>query len=665
MTLVNKKIVEAPNGERLLADITGQESIPLSGSLYSKLVTIRDWFLSGNINASTLQNLTKDNFAIVDIYSTTSLRNIIIPGLYRLSGQLEGPSGCEYGLMLVICGSQLISQLVMGSRTNKMYWRSGSPVEVGGTEDYSEWREIYHSSSLQPESNKVKSTVGDIAGYLEAKLGDGLSMGLDNKIALDFSKVLKNEGFNSSMLKIPVQFIKNKELDIRLPYTNYEGNPYGVGTPLLVTNVAGNVITVSNVPYVEYLFNDIQTINWWNMIAMNKHAGEADSILGFTNTGAYTSESAVTAATYGAATSTFTVLNGAVFTIGDTIALHSARNKYFKFYPDLVYNRLSGGKYAGVYAVMKKNDGNYTVVAGDIGDTSGSRLGIYTTDKLAKNYTQMTDTGTQAIFNSADAGFDTSPWSYVAGQPTFSADLNCWLQVAWGFVGGVKTHKLCVISKGFESIKYYTLNIEYSKIRSGANDSLMVGYSVITYHAGIYYLIVTEQSTTYKTPAESWINTCYTSKTIGGKFKYHSTPTRGCNFRNDGIPSSSHNTNGWLFTFNGRLYYWVTVTGRARLAGNKAKICTIIHILNEELSEWEILPTSMILNPRYTGTTSPWGYGTADAWAKDHIGSFGGALFEDSKMKLFIGANNGTDTYQGGYAEIRLYDSSPDFTIFG
>lgn len=618
----------------------------------------------GGLNASTLQGKGKADFAMSVVYSETPLRDMTTPGLYRITDQSDAPAGCQYGLMLVISGSPVISQLIMGSLSNRIYWRSGRPVEIGGSGDYSEWREIYNSTNLQPESGKVKSTSDDTAGYLGEKLGDGLMMGNDKKATLDFSKVLKNEGFNSSMLKIPVQFIKNKELDIRLPYTNYEGNPYGVGTPLLVTNVVGNVITISNVPYVEYLFNDLQTINWWNMIAMNKHTGEADSILGFTNTGAYTSESAVTAATYGGDTSTFTVLNGAVFTVGDTIALHSARNKYFKFYPDVVYNMLAGGKYAGIYGVATLEQGSYIILAQDQGNPSAPRCNVFTSNKLAVNYTQMTDTGRHTVLSSVAAGFDAA-LTYLPNVPIYSPDLNGWLHVAWGTIGGVKTHKVGFIDKFFTKSTYYPLNISYSKTRTSASDAYMVGFSSMMYHNGLYYLVVTEQEASYKTPSQRWILTCYTSKTLQGKFTYHSTVTRGCDWRNNGIPSSSHNTNGWMFTHNSKLYYWATVTGRADLSGSKAKIVTVIYVLNDQENEWEMLPTSMILNPRYTGGVSPFGYGTSASWAKDHIGHFGGAVFEEGKIKLYIAANNGTDTYQGGYAEMRLYDSSPEFTVFG
>lgn len=61
MAIDTKKIGEAPNGERSLENVTGAEKIPLSGSFYIVLDTLREWFAGIFTNKSTLDKLAESN----------------------------------------------------------------------------------------------------------------------------------------------------------------------------------------------------------------------------------------------------------------------------------------------------------------------------------------------------------------------------------------------------------------------------------------------------------------------------------------------------------------------------------------------------------------------------------------------------------------------------
>lgn len=81
--------------------------------------------------------------------STTDFNTIIDSGVYRISyttsnGASNGPSGNEWGQMLVLHGSgDTIAQLSFGYlSSSRPKYRSGNPSSVGGSGSWSEWRTL-------------------------------------------------------------------------------------------------------------------------------------------------------------------------------------------------------------------------------------------------------------------------------------------------------------------------------------------------------------------------------------------------------------------------------------------------------------------------------------------------------------------------------------------
>ena len=94
--------------------------------------------------------------------SGTDLNSVTTSGFYRINeNPINAPSGSAYGQMVVVHGgNDTIAQMIFPYNSLKMYFRSGNPAEIGGSNGWKEWVEVYTSNS----GNFAKIQTGSYVG---------------------------------------------------------------------------------------------------------------------------------------------------------------------------------------------------------------------------------------------------------------------------------------------------------------------------------------------------------------------------------------------------------------------------------------------------------------------------------------------------------------------
>lgn len=80
----------------------------------------------------------------------TDLNTVVNPGFYRLVGTHgNAPAGVSWGQLIVARGGgDTILQIVTGFDNGEIYWRQGSPPDVGGGGSWSAWYKFLHSGNI-------------------------------------------------------------------------------------------------------------------------------------------------------------------------------------------------------------------------------------------------------------------------------------------------------------------------------------------------------------------------------------------------------------------------------------------------------------------------------------------------------------------------------------
>lgn len=88
----------------------------------------------------------------INLADGTDLNTVVTSGFYRFfGGIINGPAqlNVSYSQMIVSRGRDTIAQIVISFNTNRMFYRSGNPPEVGGTGAWLPWKEVADTDWVQ------------------------------------------------------------------------------------------------------------------------------------------------------------------------------------------------------------------------------------------------------------------------------------------------------------------------------------------------------------------------------------------------------------------------------------------------------------------------------------------------------------------------------------
>lgn len=111
----------------------------------NKLYQLKDatptWVQLIDLNSLPVGNLNA-------LAAATNLNTVTTSGFYRCNTITNGPSGLNYG-QLIVChgGSDTITQIYGDYATGTLYTRSGNPTDVGGTGAWSAWSKEWNSNN--------------------------------------------------------------------------------------------------------------------------------------------------------------------------------------------------------------------------------------------------------------------------------------------------------------------------------------------------------------------------------------------------------------------------------------------------------------------------------------------------------------------------------------
>jgi len=528
--------------------------------------------------------------------------------------------------------------------------------------------DVYHAANPQPETNKVKSTVDDTAGYLGEKLGLGVTLDANKKITFDLAKVAKADKPNTLRINIPFNVIKNRELDNSLSPVDYPGYGRSVSTPILVAGISGNSITVTGLPRYDLLqrsiFDGTIGVNKWALVNLDSHNTPTND----QPNGAYEVQSAIRAIAFtGANSADLTVTSAAGFTNGHRLMLISVSNERFKINPNSIdgldinseawrtrqsqccypYRTQSGKWNVIMLGAPDANTFTYKLMESDSLYGPWTRSAINATNLLntvGSNFVDLTAAIPQAckMFVAYGTKIPSSPYMAYIGWGADSITGS----YSWSFPLNFKIYFL-VCDETYSDIRAIEVKTNYKVKRPTGG---FLHYPSLGYYKGKYYFsAIDDYPTGAWTDENRWDRHVFVSDTLDGVFEYHSTIQWGRNL-NQGCFYSNHPVNGYVFGYGDALYAYVSGTSRYPLSGNKGDAVTGFFMFDDKTGSWNEFPSNFIPVPY--GGDEVWGAGYE--YMRDHSGGPGLIAMEDNKMFFFQGYTNGSDNYRLALIEIPL-----------
>jgi len=525
---------------------------------------------------------------------------------------------------------------------------------------------LWHSGNLTP--GQVKTTTLDTLDYLGNKLGDGITLDVNQDLTLDFSKVVKQNIPNSLRVKIPYNVIKNLEMDNTLSPVDYAGYGRPVSTPLAVSNIATNVITITNIPRYDLLLSSVYDgttgSNRWALVNLDSNTVPTDD----QPDGGYSVQTAIRAITFtDVHTANVTVSSSAGFNVGHKVMLISINNSRFKINSGYVSGlgitepwrtrQIEAG-----YLFKKQSTGKWNMIVGG----TASDINVWTTklmeaDSLYGPWTLSSINGTN-LLTSVGSNFkdltaaipQTNKITTKYGCPVPNSSYHVVMgwgadSGSWSFPVNFKIY-FVIFSEDFSDMRTIVARTNYT-VKRGSSGYLH--YPSLGYYKGKWYLSAIDDyppstSSTW-TDENRWDRHVFVSDSLDGVFEYHSTIQVGRRL-NQGSFYSNHPVNGYVFGFGDALYAYVSGTSRYIYSGNKGDAVTGFFEYDDATNTWNEFPSNFIPIPY--GGDAVWGSGYERM--KDHSGGPGLIIQDSNKLFLLQDYTNGSDNYQTALIEIPL-----------